>query len=684
MIAIFVSFLLGLLGMSYLLMGEMEARTVQRHVDRARCRLAAHDVATLAASWWNASEAGSAFLPPASEWGGSLLDWRERGDAHPFVEGLPARALVGDDGRPDLLLEDGAFLERLADTLAEGLVVERIAIFAPAQAGGGAFGRATLTVTVSAWHGALFGGRTTLVSTVEDAPALVGPELLASGGDVSIARGAELRWGLVRADGNVRLPGPEQAGHPASGLPRGSSGLAALDYSPGSHVDWNPDTSFRESLLSELIGYTSGGERLRDGESDPPRIADPWLAVQAGQGLFVGRQGRRWAERIGARQPRPHRRAEGGIEGDSSHLLQRLGSATDPLLDGRAVSVLRGSAGAAGGQQRGQRRFVLSGTQPGGEGLWAENGTGPSRPAADWLAGSVASPFLAVFTAAGGEPPARVTLHEGAGIVLVEADRVLMTATSGGRIEAVNMPGEPFVDSGIDIDGDGRVEPETVGNGRWDCDCDGDGRPDDEPPRSLMFEFVHAHVQDGSFPDGDQDPASLATAPHEPFLNLDYPVSATDPSVRVVYSDLPGASPRPVHDLDGDGTLNPMADLFTTRARDETGARIAMPLHFRGLVVNAAGSIELGPGFKLHGAVRALGDVGLLAGATLSFDEGLALEGRPAGLGLPRVHLGARSWTAGAPRLASPALTAPREREAAAPVAGLRRRGPGPGSGNRG
>jgi len=57
-IAIFVSFLLGLLGMSYLLMGEMEARTVQRHVDRARCRLAAHDVATLAASLWNAPEEG--------------------------------------------------------------------------------------------------------------------------------------------------------------------------------------------------------------------------------------------------------------------------------------------------------------------------------------------------------------------------------------------------------------------------------------------------------------------------------------------------------------------------------------------------------------------------------------------------------------------------------------------------
>ncbi len=182
--AIFVSFLLGLLGMSYVLMGEMEARTVQRYVDRERCRLAAHDVATLAASWWDAPEEGSAFLPSASEWGGSLQDWRERGHAHPFVEGLPTRVLVGDDERPDLLLEEGAFLETLADTLAEGLVIERIAISAPVQIGGGSIGRATLTVTVSAWHGALFGGRSTLVSTVEDAPALLGPELLAAGGDV--------------------------------------------------------------------------------------------------------------------------------------------------------------------------------------------------------------------------------------------------------------------------------------------------------------------------------------------------------------------------------------------------------------------------------------------------------------------------------------------------------------------
>jgi hypothetical protein len=670
--AIFVSFLLGLLGLSYVMIGELEARTVQRHVDRERCRLAAEDVATLATSWWAAPEAGTPFLPGPAEWTGRFNDWRERGDAHPFAGGLPAAALRGDDTSPDLLLEDGPYLDRLGETLGEGLLVERVAISAPAgDEDGRPLARATLSVTVSAWRGGLFGGRSTLVSTIEDAPAFRGPELIAAGGDVRVVAGARLRWGQVRADGDVQLPGPEQAGYPRSGLPRNKTGFDAVDYAPGGDEDWNLETSLRESVLSELIGYTRAGERVPGGESEPPRLADPWLSIRAGDGLFLGGQGRRWAKTSGSRQPQPYAGSGGLLETDASHLLQRLGDGTDPLLGDRAEGVLRGRTGASGGEQRGQRRFVLSGVGAGGEGLWAENGVGDARPAADWLSGSAASPFVAVFTAAGRVPPPRVTVHEGAGIVVVEAERLLLVARSGGRLEVVNMPGEPFQDTGIDIDGDGRVEPSTAGNGRWDCDCDGDGRPDVQPPRELLFDLVHGEVRNGGFPDGDHDPAHLALAPHEPFLNLDYPVDGPDDSVRVVYGALPDAAPRPVRDLDGDGLVSLETDLFTTRARDEQGARMTLPLHFRGLVVNAAGSVQLGPGYRLHGAVRALGDVELQAGAGVSFDEGLALEGRPSGLNLPCVHVGAHDWGAGTVRLSAGTLDLPDERRPRGPLAEL-------------
>lgn len=676
MTAILVSCLLGLLGFAYLALGEMEARSVRRHVDRERCRQAALDVATLASTWWRRPDGRGGPEPAASEWRGAYRAWLEAGRESPFWDGLPAGRLSGDAAVPDLLLEKGSpFLAELAATLDEDLVIERLAIDAADDPGV----RARLTCTVAIRHGRELGARVSLSAQVLDAPAFRGPEVVASGGDVRLAPGARVRWGLVRADGDVRVPPAGAEGFPASGLPRGSGGFEPRHFAPGGPVDWNPRTGFRECVLTELIGYTSGGERVPAGELSPPPIRDPWLAVHAGHRLIVG-ESTSWSGRPGARQPLPHDPRRGGLELDASHLVQRLGPGADPSLGGRADDLAAGRTGPQGGQTRAMRRFVLAGEEPGGEALWREGAAGPARPAAEWLRGSEAAPFLAVFTAGGRDLPGRVTLNEGAGVVVVEARELRLRATGGGREEAVNMPGEPFQDRGIDTDGDGWVEPGTAGNGRWDCDCDGDGRPDEQPPRDLMFDFVHGDVGGGKLPDGDRDPTGLATAPHEPFLNFAWPTDWRDPAVRVSYAGLEGFEARPVRDLDGDGAFRPDEDLFTSSAHDAVGARLRTVLHFRGLVVNLAGSVELGAGFRMFGAVRAAGDVELLAGAELSHDGELARSGRPDGLGLPPVVLGPHAWAQGRLRRSPPVPREPAA-EAAAPAASL---GPRPGATQRG
>lgn len=154
------------------------------------------------------------------------------------------------------------------------------------------------------------------------------------------------------------------------------------------------------------------------------------------------------------------------------------------------------------------------------------------------------------------------------GFIFINAETVDSTGVGPGVDLYVNMPGEPFLDIGIDLDGDGEVcdnstccpdapadklekthcnERDTINNGIWDVDlddcvasttqeCDSDGA--NYRGHANWQDFVEAHryadktiphVGVGAFTDEapqflrSQPNSDMPEWPHEPFLNFRYP-----------------------------------------------------------------------------------------------------------------------------------------------------------------
>src|SRR5262245_56623810 len=85
-------------------------------------------------------------------------------------------------------------------------------------------------------------------------------------------------------------------------------------------------------------------------------------------------------------------------------------------------------------------------------------------------------PAIAIFESAG-EPARRVTISGARGIVIVEAEELVLSGRRPAVARATNMPGEPFIDLGVDLDGDGEIES-GLGDHAWSVDGDGDGALD--------------------------------------------------------------------------------------------------------------------------------------------------------------------------------------------------------------
>lgn len=618
-LALFVSLVLGLLGVSFLAMGELEQLQARNRVDRLRCREAARDLVELAAAWLDASREPP-LAPPAGGWDVEP-DWATWGE-----HGVPATARVVDP----------TWLDGMGWTLGNGLRVEHLELAPAPRVDGHRTGLAMVACTVSAWRGGARRAGMTASGRVVRLAGFHGPDVVAAGGSVTVEAGSRISWGRLRAGGDVQLPELSEDGFPWSGLPRRASGDVPLDFAPGGTVDWHVDTTAREYVLTELLGTTVKGLPARPVVA--PILPDPWLRVAAGRHVLVGRAGRRWTRHDAARQPRPHDPEESLVAESLSHLLQHQGP-VDVAADGHLARLADGLIGRSLGGGGAVRRFLLDrSADPRAEPTWREGGTGPARTAAEWLGGPGATPVLAVFASSGADPPARVVLRGGAGIVVVQAAEVLLDGSLSPAPHVIHAPGEPFLDVGLDADGDGLTDADTIGNGRWDFDADGDGSPDRTGVPDLLFDLVHRDVRDGRLPDGDRSPGGLVSVPHEPFLNLVYPTSDDDLGTRVAFS-AEDAEWRLVEDLDGDGFAEPGVDRITTTARDEIGGLLRAELHFAGVVANPVGDVRVGTGFRMHGAVRAQGDVTVSTRARLSFDGALAREGWPESVGLSRIAL---------------------------------------------
>jgi hypothetical protein len=164
-----------------------------------------------------------------------------------------------------------------------------------------------------------------------------------------------------------------------------------------------------------------------------------------------------------------------------------------------------------------------------------------------------------------------------AGFIYLNAE-VLKTSglSSKGNDIYINPPEEPFLDTGIDLDGSGVIgdtpeEVVTIGNGVWDFDLDNDGVSDGERYLEVfgsaewqVFESSH-QFGDEVVPHGGADPRFLADRPHEAFLNFAWPDEQMiiDGDLVPVDFDWELGNARPVgRDLNQDGVLDSTSSLW--------------------------------------------------------------------------------------------------------------------------
>jgi hypothetical protein len=685
-----VATVLGAVGLSYAVLAEREVRASLLWQDRQRSQLAARDVLEVAGAWFSAPASGHPLLPPPEAWtlserrgdregdgevdaecdgstaSGQLGAWREAGASHPFAPDVfeaTARALCGTPQAPDLLLEGGDYLLELSRTLGENVVIERVTISAAPTVEGRPSGLAHVTCDVAIRRESFLGNRTHAEANVLLWPLEPSEEVILAGDDITLLARSEVHWGAVEAAGDIHLPPPGVPGFPASGLPRGNDGRRPIDIAPGGAVDWNLATTFRECVLTELLGETRRGVFVSR-RPDPPPVPDPWLSLRAGREFVFEPPVRHDPRTITDRHPWPHDPASTPLPEDRSH-LSRQPAREDPLGEGGLRDLVAAAEGGGSRGPGGVRRFVL--VQDGaerGEPLWREDGEGPARSASSWLGGPGGAAAISIFVAPEDARPPRVTLEGGRGIVLVDArEVVLRPGAFAVAATPVNLPGEPFLDVGIDVDGDRHVEPTTAGNARWDLDGDGDERPDEDPTHaSFALEVSHAGMASGYLPHWDQDERYLGITPHEPFLNLAYPSSTDDLSCRVDFL----AGRADTGQVVDEEPPPPGQDLPTVRrttmACDAVGPRLELPVHLHGLLINVGGDVRVESGFRVHGALRVTGAVTVAADARVTFDAALARDGWPAVPGLRRTRLEdiavGRGATLGRPRLVEAAAPA--------------------------
>jgi len=471
-------------------------------------------------------------------------------------------------------------------------------------------------------------------------PAVAAPE-------VRGAERLEVWWGVLKC-GDLRISRRKLQRLEGRGLP------VNADLSPAA-ADLSPAPG-RQNLLTELLGISCGG--LAAADPEPLSLTDPWLVVAVDGSLSAGSD-------CTVPVPWPWS-IEDGLSSSRAHFLQ-------DQAQGTLMPIYADWKREAGSGMEASHHYIYAG-RDGGEPLFTRDGRGSAKTAQEWLNIRLPGndPGLHFFDTVDGRPPVpadarirrapnltpAVTISSREaflmqGFVFFNAKKVRIRGLEGKGVDSpINMPGEPFADCGIDLDGDGAVcdsrrccpespvsplektlcsEWETIGNGRWDVEldegCDAESRVCDSDARTLYIHdgwplFTKEHTfPKGVLPHGGSDPRTLSRFPHEAFLNLDYPVrEASGFSVRIDYAAAERATRR----------SRPISP-----GRDIVGALTRVPLHLWGVLYNE-GPIVLGGGFTAFGAVLS-GEALVMRGRARIFSDA-ALSRPPPEWEIPPPH----------------------------------------------
>lgn len=676
-----VMVILTVIGLSYLVLSDTENQIAVADRDGRQVLYVAMSGAKLAESWFNIPDpAYNAFVPERADCNLSLrvgdTDYDGVNDVNVPVNGngqryrggtstgayrlfdKPFRGAVrdtfwGSADAPDVLITndpalDGEYLDEMSllfntddSASLEGVRIDEIRIFAPPldQDLQRRFGICTISVTASKVLAQGSSRRRVSERTVsvvlQELPFPAPGAAIETSAAIDMSGNFAVNWGGAYTELDID---PQQgANFPGPAIPReNTSRFRYADFSPNA-----PDLDAAvgtQTLLTQLLTGDAGG---------PVELADPWINMRA--------SGQITSAPNTDDQPWPYLYSV-GITDDRSTIFQNQ-TYNFPELDYNFWKRYT--------QQRARNANYF---KYAGSATFKRNGVGPAETFAHWTntENPGVEPGLFFFDTQNAQNPQNggpgilvpeTTLNSSdidspsgeyimEGVIYLNSTTVTTSGIGSAMAErTVNMPGEPFLDTGIDLDRNGVIgntfeEIETIGNNIWDfaylTSTESDGADFDANYGTAEFNaFETDHrVGDGVVPDAGDDPRILPDTIHEPFLNLAYPPpgSALDP--LIVDYDIEATVTRT---MGGDRDENTVQDRMTS-LRDIRGAQVNLELFLNGVFYNE-GNYDGQGNMSFFGSLLFKAGFNVTGTPNVYFNEGLVLgDFPPASMRIPRVY----------------------------------------------
>lgn len=668
-------------GLSFLMISDTENQIAINERDARQVVYVAAAGAKIVESWFNVPDpAFNPLVPDRDECDRSLrvgdsdydgsndIDAPANGAGHYYRGGTstgtyrlfdkPFRGAVRDTfwgsySQPDLLLTndldvDGEFLDEVTSLFntdrspsLDGVAIMEIRIYAPPYDEDleRRFGICTVAVRAAKIHEVAGNRRQVAERTVsivlQEMPFPAPGAAIESTGDVNVKGNFGVYWGGTYTEGGLSLQ--DGSNFPGPSVPREStSRYRYADFSPNAE-DLDGATAGIQNLLTQLID-----------PADTPVFSDAWLHFRADGTIEEAPNAND--------QPWPYDYAA-GVDDDRSIFFQNQ-TYVFPEMDyafWKRYTQLR---------MRNGNYFKYAGGDPP---LFQRNGVGIEEDFEYWVntTRTGVEPGIFFFDTANAQNPQNagpgvlvpaVKLNSSVvdtddfimeGVVYTNAEVVDSSGISGKAVlTTVNMPAEPFLDVGIDIDRSGVVgdtfeEIETIGNGVWDFaywgSTDSDGQYYDEAYGTAEFWAFEGEHQfgDGVVPHGFDDPRIDADTVHEPFVNLAYPDQGLVGDPLWVDFDFELTTTRLMGgDRDEDGTTDRITSL-----RDRRGALVDLDIILNGVWYNE-GAYEGTGNLPAFGSILMKGGFSATGTPDIWFNEGLHLgDWPPPEMRIPRVYI---------------------------------------------
>lgn len=674
------------IGLSFLMMADTENQIAVSDRDSRQVLYVALSGAKLAESWFNVPDPAYNPLVPSkddcnlalrigdSDYNGTNdIDVPTNGTSQRYRGGTatgayrlfdkPFRGAIRDTfwgsyDHPDVLItnsepESNEYLDRMSSLFnmgnnpsLAGVQITEIRVFAPPFDPNLQRRFGICTITCRAAKTLRRGGKSRRVSerevsfVLQEMPFPAPGAAIESSATVDVNGNFGVHWGGTYTEGDISLQ--SGSNFPGNAVPReNTSRYRYANFAPNApDLDTSMAAPGVQNLLTQLL-------------AGPVNIKDPWLNFRCVGSIAEATNN--------DDQPWPYEYANtGGVVADKSIFFQNQ-TYSFPELDYDFWKAF------AQQRTRNSHYFKYTGTGGGGEPEFAPNGVGAPNTFAHWVnTENGFKPGVYFFDTTNARSPqnggtgvltpsikvnsSTVDSASGdfimEGLIFTNSTLIDSSGISGSAVRRrVNMPGEPFLDTGIDIDRDGTVgnideELETISNGVWDFaylgSSESDGQDYDRQYALASFQNFAVSIReaDGVVPNEGNDPRTVGDVVYEPFLNLAYPATGAPTDPCFVDYDYEATVQRLLGgDRNNDGTTDVM-----TSARDRRGAQVDLDLIVNGIWYNE-GRYDGSGNLPAYGSILMKGGFTATGTPNIFFNEAIALgDWPPAEMKIPRVY----------------------------------------------